>query len=333
MERRRVNLLFSGGRTSAFMVEESLKNLKPYFDFVVTFANTGAEHEETLIFVKKCQERWIELYNIKVVWLEVDVKEKNKRNGFKLVSFETASREWEPFKAVVEQYGLPNKTFKHCTRELKEVPVMAYMESIGETIGHIKSKEFISATYESWIGIRQDETKRLGGRMDGKQFKVHPLADEQVRDGFSFDFRVDKEDVILYWEDMPFDLNLDEHLGNCKDCHKKSNNKLFKVMRDEGIEVFSHSLEMDEKYSSVRAEVIDGEIKERKRYRGYNNTKQLIEMFSVSEFNPKNYDDESGGCSESCNGFEDNEPEQLDFINNPETWRELDLMDEEEQIV
>lgn len=303
-----VNLLFSGGRTSAYMVEMALLHLIKYFNFVITFANTGAEHEETLIFVKKCAERWKELYAIDVVWLEVDVKPKGKRNGFKVVSFETASREWQPFKAVVAQYGLPNKAFKHCTREMKEVPVMGYMETLGCTIGHIKDKQFISATYESWLGIRIDEPKRLGGRMDGKQLKVHPLADIQVYGDLQFDFRVDKEDVLLFWEDMPFDLQIPEHLGNCKDCHKKSNNKLFKVMRDEGVETFNHSIEMDQ-HSQVRAEVVDGEIKERRRFRGYTDTKQLIAMYKESDFNPRNYDDESDGCSESCNGFEDNEPE------------------------
>ena len=51
---------FSGGRTSAYMLWRILHAhggaLPP--DFVVAFANTGREREETLRFVHECGARW-----------------------------------------------------------------------------------------------------------------------------------------------------------------------------------------------------------------------------------------------------------------------------------
>lgn len=303
----------SGGRTSAYMTEKVLElQSKGYFsntDFVITFANTGREHEKTLEFVNNCDIRWRKLYNNRVFWLEAVVHEGRKPSSHKLVDFESLSKKGEVFERVTQKYGLPNNNFLHCTRELKENPILSYMLSIGEDVGFTKGGEFISATYETWIGIRADEPKRLGGNMNGKQKKVFPLAGHLLH--------CDKQDVLDFWEDMPFDLDLPEHLGNCIDCHKKSFKKLKLVHNETSGEAFEFTQELDNKYSMVKAQVLDdGEIKERKRFRGYRNTSELIKMFSEMEVNTKDYGHESGSCSESCEAFmNDNKAEeQLDLF-------------------
>ena len=176
-----VNLLFSGGRTSAFLVENILRLwLLGYFPntrFIITFANTGREHEKTLEFINNCSLRWQELYGHSVVWLEAVVHFGRLPSSHKIVSYETACRDGEVFASVVAKYGLPNGNFLHCTRELKENPIMSFMESLGEVKGHIVKGELVEATYETWIGIRGDEPARLKGNRDGKQKKVYPLAE------------------------------------------------------------------------------------------------------------------------------------------------------------
>ena len=211
-----VNIAFSGGRTSAYLVEQMLiqnqtVNSGGYHnkkDCIIIFANTGWEHEKTLEFVNNCDQHWQRNYGVSVVWLEAAViHDKRKPSEHRLIGFDSASRDQKPFYEVVKKYGLPNKVFLHCTRELKENPIMSYMQLIGEKIGCIKNGKFKPASYKTYIGIRADEPKRLGGRMNGKQFKQYPLAMPKLS--------CDKLDVLDFWENMSFDLNIPEHWGNC----------------------------------------------------------------------------------------------------------------------
>ena len=305
---KKVNLCNSGGRTSAYMTEKLLElQTQGYFpdiDFVITFANTGREHEKTLEFVNNCANRWYDLYSARVIWVEANVLHGLRMPTIhKIVDFKTASRNGEPFEEVTKKYGLPNGTFLHCTRELKENPIISLMEMYGGKVGHTKDKVFMSATYETWIGIREDEPRRLGGKIDGKQYKRYPLAHPlESSCGRAVDLSCDKQDVLDFWEEMPFDLDLPEHQGNCVDCHKKSNKKLAKIF-NETPEVFEFTEQLDNKYSEVKAQVLDGKLIKRKRFRGYKDTGELIASFDLAEHNPKDYDEESGGCSESCEAF------------------------------
>mgnify|MGYP003630331906 CR=1 FL=1 len=299
----------SGGRTSAYMADRLLylQSVGHFNDivFIITFANTGREHEETLIFVNNCEKRWASIYGVAVIWLEAVVYDERLPSGHKEVCFGSASRHGEPFDSVVNKYGLPNGTFLHCTRELKENPIMSYMESIGQSKGFIKNGVLVPATYETWIGIRGDEQKRLKGNRNGKQKKVYPLAELLNKYDLECDIRCVKYEVLDYWEEMPFNLNLPEHLGNCIDCHKKSNKKLAMVYRDMGLGAFKFSGWLDAKYSYVKAQIINGEVKKRKRYRGYMDTKELIASFDLKNMDNKDRSEDDGGCSESCEPFMD----------------------------
>ncbi len=100
---------FSGGRTSAYMVWRVLQSnagLPP--DTVICFANTGKEVEATLRFVRECGERW----HVPIHWLEY----RDAPPGFAVVDFSSASRQGEPFEALIRkrQY-LPNPVARGCT--------------------------------------------------------------------------------------------------------------------------------------------------------------------------------------------------------------------------
>lgn len=312
----RINLAFSGGRTSAYMVEKALESqLRNSFcddvEFIITFANTGREHEATLRFVHECDKRWKAQYGIGVVWLEAVVHEGRKPCSHVVVSFHSASRCGEPFEDVVGKYGLPNGNFLHCTRELKENPIISYMESLGETKGHIKSGIRIPATYETWIGIREDEPKRLTGNRNGKQRKVFPLADDAIYvGGVDVDnMQADKHDVLEFWSKMPFDLGIPEWWGNCIDCHKKSDKKLYQIYREDK-SAFHFTSYLDGEYSDVKPQILeDGSAIKRKRFRGYRNTKELIASFKIGG----KFEGDGGACETSCEPFMmDNEMEVID---------------------
>jgi 3'-phosphoadenosine 5'-phosphosulfate sulfotransferase (PAPS reductase)/FAD synthetase len=104
---------FSGGRTSAYMLWRILQSNNGLPDeAIVCFANTGKEEEATLQFVHDCSDKW----NVPITWLEyVWYEEPSKR--FKVVDFETASRNGEPFEAVINAKNfLPNTMMRFCTK-------------------------------------------------------------------------------------------------------------------------------------------------------------------------------------------------------------------------
>lgn len=303
---RKINICMSGGRTSAYLTEKVLElRSQGYFNdcqFIITFANTSKEHEKTLEFVSKCDERWRKVYGAGVTWLEAQVHSDRLPSSHKITCFKGAKRNGEVFENVVIKYGLPNSQFLHCTRELKENPIMSYMESLGERVGHIVSGSLVPSTYETWIGIREDEPARLRCKRVGKQTKTFPLAEPvYCTIKGEVDLSCDKNDVLDFWSEMPFDLDLPEHLGNCVDCHKKSDKKLKQVYADAGEKAFVNSAYLDAQYSKVKAQTLGGKIIERKRFRGYRNTVELIASFKADE----NVVSTDSGCETSCEPFMD----------------------------
>ena len=108
---------FSGGRTSGYMLWLTLQahGEKLPDDTHVVFANTGKEEEATLRFVRDCAERW----GVPIVWVEY----RPDGDGWTTVDFHTASRNGEPFDALIRKRNyLPNPVARFCTVELKILP-------------------------------------------------------------------------------------------------------------------------------------------------------------------------------------------------------------------
>lgn len=298
----------SGGRTSAYMTEMLLKaGLRP----VIAFANTGWEHPKTLDFVENCHNRWLDLYGVGVTLLEAVVHHGERLpSSHKVVSFESLSKDCEPYIEVVKKYGIANVAYMHCTRELKENPINSHMKSLGGVLGHTKNNKFISANYETFLGIRADEPKRLNGLRDGQQKKVYPLADWAP-------FRVDKIDVLDFWESMPFNLEIDEHEGNCLGCFKKSTSKLMSVIKTVGEPAFEFAVDISHKYGYIGDNVINGEKSElpRTMYRNYMTPDKLIAMSKTTTTKPIKKDPEIIGCGDDCQPFMgDNKPDVITEI-------------------
>lgn len=195
---------FSGGRTSAYMLWRFIDaNDGLPDDCIVTFANTGKEAEETLEFVRDCGKYW----DVPIVWLEFVVKEAPK-DRFKVVDFDTAARDGEPFEDLIRLRGkLPNPVARFCTKDLKIIPISAYLMSIGI------AQSLAEGHRLSIVGIRADEQRRAA--------KIEPHRRPLVAAG------VTKEVVSQFWSEQPFDLALPNvngvtpH-GNCDLCYLKS---------------------------------------------------------------------------------------------------------------
>lgn len=273
----------SGGRTSAYMTYRLLREKSEEYDIRVVFANTGQENEATLRFVRDCDRE----LGFNTVWLEADVQpRKGERTGFRVVDFETASRNGEPYEEVVAKYGLANKDYPHCTRELKELPIHGWLWANGWDKGD----------YFTAIGMRADEPKRTTEKKPDRQTqqnKIYPLAHW---------WPTEKQDVLDFWEWMPFDLELAEHRGNCKWCFKKSQGKLRRVWQ-EAPHDFAFPLRMEESYGHVGNNVVPGP---RKIFRGYRSTADLLALFELTGPTDEPLRPSApGSCDDECNPFGD----------------------------
>lgn len=205
---RKLWVSISGGRTSAYMAIKLKMQYADRFDLKFIYANTGLEHEETLIFLDKIDRR----YQLGVTWVETVVHpEFGKGSTHTVVDFDSACRDDRLFNEMVDVYGIPNPAYLHCTRELKVNPMNSYVKSIGW------DKEFRA------IGIRIDEMGRASKKASVER-KVYPLIDF---------FPIDKEGVIDWFKGRDYDLKIPEHLGNCVTCWKKSDTKILRIIDEE----------------------------------------------------------------------------------------------------
>ena len=282
-----LTISFSGGRTSAYMCWYLINYKKTEYNLHFVFANTGQEHESTLKFVDQCDK----FFGLNLTWVEAVVNPlPNKGTTHKIVTYETAARNGEPFEEVIKKYGIPNQTFQPCNRELKMQPMRSLRLSIGLKY---------AATA---IGIRADECDRINPETADKNNLVYPLA---------FWSPTTKEQVRHFWASQPFDLEIPEHYGNCKTCWKKSDRKLYTIAKEHP-EFFDFFDEMENKYRDAGA----GD-QQRVFFRGHRTAKNIIEESKSFPDHKKFTDvmpelqldffglDQAGGAcgSESCEIF------------------------------
>lgn len=273
MSKQKMRVSVSGGRTSLFMAKWVKDNLSDEYDMLFQFANTTREHPDTYRFLRA----GVEAFGIDLHLVEAVVHHGTRKAcTSQVVTWETLRTNGEAFDDVVSKYGLPNQSFLHCTRELKTGPMEHHADLMG----------FGDATVA--IGIRADEKRRVSKNAT-KHRLVYPLVDM---------IPTTKQDVLDYFEQFDWDLRIPEHLGNCIDCHKKSDRKLQAVDRDlPG--AFDFALHLDRNYSAVGPNNVPGP---RKRWRGYRDTKELLSMLRDGSYSPLALTD--GGCSESCEVYE-----------------------------
>lgn len=203
---------FSGGRSSAYMLSEIVRahNGRLPDDIAVVFANTGAEGEETLRFVDRVARE----LEVDIAWVEYDWEAPYRT---RLVSFETASRKYEPFASLIERKGfVPNVTLRFCTGFLKRDRIESFARYwIGWRAWH------------SVIGLRADEPsriQRMRARDCGASAGLHTVLPLD-------DARVAQRDVADFWSHQDYDLEIESGEGNCTFCFLKARSKLLHLMR------------------------------------------------------------------------------------------------------
>ena len=197
------------------MLRQVLENNDDLSDLIVTFANTGKEHPATLEFVQECAEHW----SVPIVWLEF----RDNETGFDVVDFACASRQGEPFEALIRKRKyLPNPVTRFCTIDLKIRIIHKYLRSLG-----LSTEE---APVDMMTGIRADEPRRIvkiRHRKSTSESKwatmVMPLADAGV------------QDITDFWAGQPFDLMLPTINGrtlegNCDLCFLKGAKQVYSII-------------------------------------------------------------------------------------------------------
>jgi len=302
----------SGGLTSMYvLLSETAKNP----DTQGVFANTGQENEETLQFIRNCDREW----GLNIIWLEsVFDARKGKATTHKIVSFDTAHRGNDLFDEMIKIYGIPNKAYPHCTRELKNQPIKSFCIS-----------NYGRKGYKIAIGIRAEETNRYPKQGSDNPYRLYYPC---IEDG------IDKDDIHIFWEDKPVTLKSPNYRNNCKRCYKKSDEKLA-LIHHENPEFFDHP-KMWEKEMGLCGSNKDGT--HRVHWSGNRSTEQLIESFPVSIDTPKDFRPDkpridyeylrkriikkyemlsNGGCADSCDAFQDDMFTDNDLI--PESVKDI----------
>lgn len=184
----------SGGRTSGLMA--NLMKGRP--DTIFMFQNTGREKPETYDFLNRMDREW----ELNLVWLEYYCPDPAKKATFKVVDFNTASRDGTPFEQLIhKRKAIPNKFKRFCSPELKTKTARRW----------IRSQKVIRWNYA--IGYRADEPKRQV-RSDTMQNAITPLRD----------LGITAVDVAKFWASNSFDLELPimpngkTFGGNCEGC-------------------------------------------------------------------------------------------------------------------
>lgn len=280
MSKPRIAISFSGGRSSAVMTRLVLAKYSETHEIKVIFCNTGCEHEATLEFVRDCDKYW----GFNTIWIEAIIGPPGIESRAKVVSFETASRNGEPFEAAVAKFGVFGAKYPNCTGRLKTEVFTAYLRD---------ECEWLKGTYKIAIGIRADEVDRCN-------FNDESLWYPLVHEGIT------KNDVGLIMQRVGFDLRLpSDAYGNCVWCWKKSLRKLMTVARANP-ESFDFPKRMEEQYGEVKA--LPGE--RRVFFRGNLSAADILEMSkgTFREYSDKVpqrglFDvelDIGGSCGDSC---------------------------------
>lgn len=282
-EKRRILGSFSMGATSGFMTKLLLDQYgnDPNVELVFVTANTTQEDRRSLAFGSACNGA----FNAGIALVEAVINPTpGKATTHQAVSWSGARFDGAPFEQMIAKYGIPNKSYPHCNRELKIRPIHHYVQNV---LG------WEPGSYDTAIGIRADEIDRISMNAQ-KDRIIYPL----VRAG------VTKRDVGRFWSRQTFRLNLPaEYRGNCLTCWKMSLRKHLTLMAEEP-SAYDFNQRMEATYPFAGA---NKEMQPRRFFR-QNWTTLDLRARAKLPFEPwidgKTFEDPdldlSNGCEESC---------------------------------
>lgn len=225
---------FSGGRTSAYLVHlMEQKRINDGWDVDYVFCDTGAEHPKTYEFVRQVAEH----FNINITYLRAVISQE-KGVGVSYEVVENIGYDLSMFADISRKYGAPfNPGGAHCTQHLKTIPYTKYCND-----------KYGKGNYTTWLGIRIDEQRRLKPK-DGYKYLAEISS-------------MSKNDILGWWSDQSFNLDLDEWLGNCVFCIKKPINRiaLATLSEPEMAKNFSQMLEANDSNENHKGAIYRGRL-------------------------------------------------------------------------
>ena len=281
---------FSGGRTSAYLVY-LMERARKEFGWKVKylFCDTGVESPQTYVFIRNIVKFWgIDLIVLRAIVNPI-LGQGNTYQQFQVSDLMNSAvmPPFQPFLDMMRKYGTPSVAGPYCSERMKK------------DISDLYCKDHFGKNFITWLGMRSDEPRRLKPKAGIKY-----LADL---------VSVDKQDILDWWKEQPFDLDLDESEGNCLYCVKKSSSKLALAIKKN-----------PNFYRLWKYYISDDSIREKEgydknvMYRGKLSLSGIAEMYSeMSESDirdrmrsAKRY--ETGSCTESCEAFR-TQGEEINF--------------------
>ena len=333
---------FSGGRTSAYLASIMIDKVgRDNIEFL--FADTGAEHPKTYKFIRNCNEA----FNLNLTCIRCDInQELGKGVTSKVVGIDEIGYDLDVWRPMLAKHGTPfNPGGGFCTDRLKtrasehycntkygkgnywrwlgyrqDEAKRAWGAKLYPTLTnlgfdsqqaaelmtqclHADHVEILNnatnATIDMFTNTSSEETQKLISKVDLLKNKK-----------FRFMFEVtdfEKPDILNWWAQNSFDLEIAEHLGNCVFCIKKGASKIALAAMDEP--------DMAQDFINLIEEPTVREMGRKTAteimYRDYHSLRSIIEShagFSREEIEATIRGmkrEETGSCSESCEAFND----------------------------
>lgn len=342
------SISFSGGRTSAYMAhlfKSDIKYLTNECDYEFVFCDTGAEHPKTYDFIREVNTA----FKLKLVCLQgVVFSEMGKGTDYKIV--DTAAVKWDLslMEKLSAKYGGFTNNRPYCTDKMKTRIADKYRNY---KHGRRKFYTWLGIRYDEpkrLVGCNKNYKLSAYKQLKAINYQDYEISDlfnllsndlDRINDieffcipeetkvllfkrittqkkiGLRYLAQISKftkQDVLNFWRDQSFDLQINDHLGNCVFCVKKSALKVTLASRDEPI-LFKEWAQMILS-KNVRLMPADkfgtGHV-----YRGWLTPDKLIAQFSDisdEELRQRVYKTkDDGSCSESCEAYGDLEQAQL----------------------
>lgn len=220
----------SGGRSSAKQAAHIIEaNGGSPPGLIWHFQNTGREDPRTLKFVDRLDRE----LDLDLHWLERD---STHPDGVRRVTFETASREGEPFLQLLYEIvakrrdgtagvrPTPNPVQRTCTGKLKI------------NTWHRYARRVLGWPTQYWdlVGYRSEERGRLVRALRQQDKKNWPEGGRGLFPMYWAGHA--EEDVLWFWDHASFNLELPSTFGNCDYCFMVSTWKLKERMLLECLE-------------------------------------------------------------------------------------------------
>jgi hypothetical protein len=287
---------FSGGRTSAYLVwlfEQRKKHEDINVEYI--YCDTGAEHPNTYKFIRDVVEHFgIELTCLRnIISAEQGVGVK-----YRVVSLSECKQDLVPFNDYIKVYGTPTVVTAKCTELMKSRPCDKYC-----------NEKYGRGNYVKWLGIRADEPNRI--RIVDNQIDLFGGGKKVYSEHLPLRYlgqisEYTKQDVLTFWKEMPFDLDLPEHLGNCVFCVKKGAIKIGLAAKQEPemATAFSEMLKSPKVKNQAGKEAAG--LSNDQVYRGRLSLDSIIKTYEeftddeLTERLERGKRLDTGSCSESC---------------------------------